>query len=155
MLINKKSRQTRNSRYSRKFSIIGANILVFSMLAGITIFSFTSPFGAKVAEAQDFARFRVPEICNNKECGWQELMALANEILKFAVYLAVLGATVSFVYAGFKMMMNQGNSGEIEKAKGIIYTAAIGLVITMSAWLIVDFVLDNFGVRPEFRSLVQ
>lgn len=129
---------------------IFAQVIVFSIFS----FIFLSPL---VAHAQNFARFNIPAYCNEpgRECGWNELIALGSEILQFAVYLAVLGATVAFVVAGGKMVMNQGNEGEISKAKGIMGKAALGLVITMSAWLIVDFILDNLGVGNEFRTFIQ
>lgn len=135
-----------------KTRLIVGKIGTASAKIGLTLFMLCMPL---LAHAQNFGRFKIPEDCNTRECGWNDLIALGSEILQFAIYLAVLGATVSFVVAGWKMMMNQGNSGEIEKAKGIMAKAAIGLVITLCAWLIVDFILDNLGVGAEFRTFIQ
>lgn len=131
---------------------LSKKIVTASAKMGIILFMFFMPL---LAHAQNFAQFTVPNRCNQEECGWNDLIALGSEILQFAIYLAVLGATVSFIVAGWKMMMNQGNSGEIEKAKGIMAKAAIGLVLTMCAWLLVDFILDNLGVGAEFRTFIQ
>lgn len=137
---------------SLTISKIFAQILVFLPIAllGLTAF-------APDVYAQNFSVFTIPKYCNQPkmECGWNELIALGSEVLQFAIYLAVLGATVAFVYAGGKMVMNNGNSSEVEAAKKIMGKAALGLVITMCAWLIVDFILDNLGVGAEFRSLVR
>jgi hypothetical protein len=74
--------------------------------------------------------------------------------LKFGIFLAVLGTTVTFIYAGFKMITNQGNAGEISKAKEMMTKAVIGIVVTMTAWLIVSFILNQLGVEGRFREFI-
>ncbi len=117
--------------------------------------------GAQSAHAQTrsgaFSAFTIPAKCNKAvsadqpECGWQELMMLGGEILRFAIFLAVLGTTVAFTIAGFKMITNQGNSGEISKAKEMMTKAVIGIIVTMTAWLIVTFILNQLSVGADFR----
>ncbi len=158
-----KKTPTHISLLSKYPAIRIASRFVFShMLSALFIFvAATAAFmlGPSVASAEvagaSFTFFRVPEICNTRECGWLDFVALGNEVLRFAVYMSIFGATIAFTFAGFKMLTNADSSGEIEKAKKIIWTAAIGIVVTLSAWLIVKFILDNFGVGAEFRKLVQ
>lgn len=117
--------------------------------------------GAQSAYAQSqpgtFSMFTIPAKCNKAisnnqpECGWPELMMLGGEILRFAIFLAVLGTTVAFIFAGFKMITNQGNSGEISKAKDMMTKAVIGIIVTMTAWLIVTFILNQLSVGADFR----
>ncbi len=139
---------SKNILIAHRFAILST---VFALFLS---FSFLMPI---VVQAQGFAEFTIPEGCNKRgvECSWDDLVMLGQEVLQFAIYLAVLGATVAFVWAGFKMMTNMGNDGEITKAKKILYTAAIGLVITMAAYLIVDFILDKLMVEEPFRHFVQ
>lgn len=47
------------------------------------------------------------------------------------------------VYSGFLYMTASGNDTKIEKAKGILYAAGIGLVIIVSAYAIVRFVFGG------------
>lgn len=131
------------------------HLMAFIFLGTGALTLFAAQPGVAQAQAGDFSMFTVPFKCQQKECGWPELIMLANEIIKFAVYIACVGATITFAWAGFKMLMNAGSSGEIEKAKKMMWTAIIGIVITLSAWLIVKFILDNLGVDPSFRTLVQ
>lgn len=61
------------------------------------------------------------------------------------VIQAGLGATgiiffVLVVYAGFKWMMSQGNSEQIEKSRDTIVAAGIGLVIVIAAYAVTNFV---------------
>lgn len=106
------------------------------------------------AATGDFSALRVPALCNAKECGWQELMALGGELLRFAIFIAILGATIAFAFAGFKLITNQGDSGAISKAKEMMIKAAIGIVVTMTAWIIVSFILNKLGVQGLFRFFV-
>lgn len=60
--------------------------------------------------------------------------------------LGLLGAIfiILMVYAGYTWMTAAGNEPKIEKAKTMIQTSIIGLVITLSSWAIWTFILSNF-----------
>ncbi len=61
------------------------------------------------------------------------------------VVLGLLG-TISIalvVYAGFKWMTSAGNEEQVGDAKKILYAAIIGLVIILSAYSIVRFVIPQ------------
>lgn len=45
------------------------------------------------------------------------------------------------VYAGFLWMTAQGNSDQVDKAKDILKTAVIGIIIVVSAYSITAFIL--------------
>lgn len=61
--------------------------------------------------------------------------------------LAIAGTVflVLTVYAGITWMTAAGNSEKIDKAKNIIITAAIGIVITVSAYGITLFLMNKIG----------
>lgn len=50
-----------------------------------------------------------------------------------------------FIYAGFLWMTAGGNTEQVQKAKGLITNAIIGLIITASAFAISDFVIGQLG----------
>ncbi len=61
----------------------------------------------------------------------------------------VVGAVLSFlgiaffiliIYAGFRWMFARGNDQEVAKAKDIIVSAVIGLVIVLSAYAITFYI---------------
>lgn len=61
------------------------------------------------------------------------------------IFLGVLGVIflILTLYAGFLWMTAAGNEGQVKQAKGIIVTAAVGLVIILSAAAISEFVISQ------------
>ncbi len=61
--------------------------------------------------------------------------------------LSLLGVVflVLMVYGGFMWMTARGNDQQIEKAKGIITAAIIGVVVVVSAYAITYFVVSQIG----------
>lgn len=62
------------------------------------------------------------------------------------VVLGLLGAIfiILMVYAGYTWMTAAGNEPKIDKAKDMIQTAIIGLVIVLSSWAIWTFIFTSF-----------
>lgn len=150
------SKQKHNLKQRILAHMLAGTFFVF--LLGMSFVS-THTVHAQATDVGKFSRFTVIERCNKPgvECNWKDFLDLGNEILKFAIFIAILGCTVVLTYAGFKMILNQGNSGEISKAKSMMMKSITGLIITMCAYLIVDFILDALIPKetPEFRSLVK
>lgn len=68
----------------------------------------------------------------------------------------IIGVAISFlgviflllmIYGGFRWMMAHGNEQEIEKAKGIIQTAIVGLVIVLLAYILTKTFYSYFGEK--------
>ncbi|MFA4833688.1 MAG: pilin [Patescibacteria group bacterium] len=59
--------------------------------------------------------------------------------------LSVVGslALMMFIYGGFTWMMAGGNSEKVEKGKGILVWATIGLIVIFTSYALVNFVLTN------------
>ncbi|MEK9152326.1 MAG: hypothetical protein AAB692_03080, partial [Patescibacteria group bacterium] len=59
-------------------------------------------------------------------------------------FLGLLGTVfvVLMIYAGYLYMTAQGNEEQVEKAKGLIKNAVIGLVIVFTSYMIQFFVFD-------------
>jgi len=74
-------------------------------------------------------------------CNVCDLAKLANNILNDAIYIAVFLSAVLFAFAGFKYLTNMANPGEITRAKQIFFDVAVGLVIILVSWLVVDIVM--------------
>ncbi len=58
--------------------------------------------------------------------------------------LALLGVILVclIVYAGFLWMMAQGDAAKITKAKGIISSAVVGMILIFAAYAISSFVIE-------------
>jgi hypothetical protein len=88
-----------------------------------------------------------------KECGWQELLILAHEIMLFCVYLAFTFGVISIAYAGWLMMTGGNNPSQISQAKGIFGKVVIGIIITIVAYLLVQMILRLIGLDPSYSLL--
>lgn len=73
-----------------------------------------------------------------------DLVTLADNIVKFAIFAGTLVATLMFLYAGFLYVTASADSGNIDKAKKIFTDALIGFVFILGAWLIIDTLLHVF-----------
>lgn len=95
------------------------------------------------------------ECSGKKICEWPEFIALINELVQFAVYLCVVTATLTFAYAGFKMMTSGDNAGARSEAKSMMWNVTLGIVVILTAWLVVQFVLTNLGLKGDGYNLLK
>ena len=67
---------------------------------------------------------------------------LIARVIDFALfYLVVPLATISIAVAGFRMIVGGDKPGERDKAKEIMLSVVIGIVVAFGAWLIINTVL--------------
>lgn len=106
------------------------------------------PLGAIAPRAH--AQLEAGEISNNLNAVQSTSGLGDNELeetlgLLINVLLGLLGIIflVLVIYAGFLWMTAGGDEKRVAKAKSIIITAVIGLVILLSAYAISSFVLDQ------------
>lgn len=64
----------------------------------------------------------------------------------FNVVLALAGAlaVVFIVFGGIKYMLSQGDQNRVKQAKDTILYAAIGIVIVIVSFMLVNFVIGKF-----------
>lgn len=67
--------------------------------------------------------------------------------LLISALLSILGIIflLLIIYAGFTWMTAQGDSKKVTKAKDIMITAVVGLIILLSAYAISTFVLEQLA----------
>ncbi|HUO50272.1 MAG TPA: hypothetical protein VMU25_01775 [Candidatus Paceibacterota bacterium] len=93
----------------------------------------------------------VPTECNGNG-GCQsicDLAQLAQNVLNDGIYIAVFLSTILFAWAGWKHMSAGGNSHQIQEANKVFRNVFIGLIIILSAWLIVDTIIGAIGGAPS------
>ena len=71
-----------------------------------------------------------------------EFVSLINNVVRFLIGIASVFATIIFVYAGYLLVVSQGNPSNIEKAKGHFLNVLIGYIILLAAFLIVNTILS-------------
>ena len=87
----------------------------------------------------------VPQKCN-VQGGCQsicDLAEVAQNVLNTGIYIAVFLSAVLFALAGFKYLTNVANSGEISRAKEIFMNVAVGLIIILAGWLVIDTLMKT------------
>ena len=91
--------------------------------------------------------------CPDKGCGWDELMILVNNVIKFLLFtIATPLVALILVYAGWLYLSSGGNSENISKAKKILLNVVVGYVIGLAAWLIVRTIVTSLGVDPKLLN---
>lgn len=75
---------------------------------------------------------------NEKECTACDLVVLFQNVLDYALVLAFTIAVGFIAYGGIRLIFSAGNDANIKIGHKIITNALIGLVIILSAWMIVN-----------------
>ena len=79
--------------------------------------------------------------CSGPDCSACNVVYLANGVITWLIGFAFLLFAVLFCIAGVRMVTSGGNSHTVEEAKGSFINAIVGLIIILSAWLIVDTIM--------------
>lgn len=85
--------------------------------------------------------------CTNLEDLILVVINITREIFK---YIGVL-AFVFFLIGGATMIASFGNPERFSKGRQILVAAAVGLIISLSAFVLVAFILNAVGVSNTFR----
>ncbi|MDO8592296.1 MAG: pilin [bacterium] len=73
----------------------------------------------------------------------QDIRVIIAKIIRIALgFLGVIAVSL-VIYAGWLWMTSQGNEEKIEQAKKILKNAVIGLIIILSAFAVVSFILNQ------------
>lgn len=73
---------------------------------------------------------------------------LTNQIpvaVNVILWIAGILAVVMIIYSGLQMMISSGDSSKTETAKKTLTYAVVGLVVVMLSYVIVGFVVGQFG----------
>lgn len=126
--------------------ILSSIVAIFLMSAGVVwAQAGGSPSGSgasgdpnpKPAESgQKFVQLQNPLKVNN-------VREVIFFIVDMAVYVGVSFSILAIIWTGFKMVMAQGNSKEIEDARSRLLWILIGLAVLLSSKVIVDIVQNT------------
>ena len=97
----------------------------------------------------------VPSSCNGVNCTCADLVLLAQNVLNTGIYFAVFISAVLFAWAGWMMISGKsmGESAKIDEAKKVLWNVMIGLVIMLTAWLIVNTIMKSLTNIPAWNSI--
>ncbi len=87
--------------------------------------------------------------CNGLDCSFCDLLQLGSNIINWLIQFSVVAATIMIVYGGIKLVLSQGNPGNVKESLTVIRSAIIGLAIVFAAWLIVGTVIQFINNSPS------
>lgn len=116
-------------------------ILLVVFFAVSTVNAQTDPPTALTEESSGLSRF-IP--CSGVDCNACHVVKLVNELIIWLFGIIFLLFAVLMMYAGFGLVTSGGNPAALQSAKSMFTNALIGLLIVMSAWLIVDTIMQAF-----------
>lgn len=85
----------------------------------------------------------VPEVCRICPCGFGGVLAIIQNLINFLIAISIIIATLIMVWAGVMYIMSATNPESRSTANKMLMNAVIGIMIILSAWLMVDFVMKT------------
>lgn len=93
-------------------------------------------YNPDAAVCQDLGDVKAPQESN--------LVVIITNYVKLMLVGAGIFATAIIIYGGIKYMTSSGNKNNIASAKTIIIYAIAGLILAMSAYAVIEFVVGRF-----------
>ena len=117
----------------------------------ILLFSFLFPLNLKTRELLFVSAQTSADVDFGEE--YAEATSLGNtdpriilgRFVQLALTFLAIMAVIMIIYAGFLWMTSNGQEDRITKAKSVLRNAIIGLIIILSAFAIVSFILNEIG----------
>jgi len=79
----------------------------------------------------------------NSPLSTHAVLQLMQNFMNLGISLAILFMTLFLIWAGFSFIMSAANAEARSNARKMLFNAVIGMIIVLSAWLIVDFVIKT------------
>lgn len=77
-------------------------------------------------------------------CGKAEFYELLSDVFKYLIFISGLAVVLSIAIGGFFMLISGGSEEKVSHGKKIIKSAIIGLIIVLTAWLMVNTIITTF-----------
>ncbi|WKZ30583.1 MAG: pilin [Candidatus Dojkabacteria bacterium] len=96
--------------------------------------------------AQSGLNFSIPDIKNTKYLQNIEFFEIISSFLDLLLIIVVIASVFYLVLAGLKYITSGGDAGKTKEAQSAIMNVIIGLIVAISAYFLVQFVLKQLGV---------
>lgn len=80
--------------------------------------------------------------CDGVNCTVCDLATLAQNLINAGVFMFIFFSALMFAYAGFLKLTNEA-MGEQAHANTIFKNVALGLIVLLAAWLVVDTLMKS------------
>lgn len=137
----------------------GSNGVTGSGVAGTININIDGTFGTSELQGENIEQgFTQCGYGDTYDCGFNELLATIDRIIKFMLYVVVLPlAAIMFAWSGIKLIIakSQGKQAALSEAKSLFGQVLLGIVFAMGAWVIVKFILVILGYTDASGLLTQ
>lgn len=113
----------------------------------ITALVVTFPYVAFAQRPQGIIKCEQPPNCSFDEL-IETVLALFAELIK----ISLLVVSIAIAYAGWLYMTSGGDSGKRKQANKIFTNSAVGFIIVLSAFLIIELILNVLGYAGNSGS---
>lgn len=141
-----------NTQYEREKNFVCANLTIYASEQACEDAYKANCVNAKKAailEAQNASKTRKPYVPTNfsslNKLGSTNITQGIAGIIQALVGVIGSIALAMFVYGGFLWMTSRGNGDQTAKAAKIMVWAALGVIVILSSYAIVDFLFSTFG----------
>ncbi len=132
---------------SLKLSLVFVNVFFFAFLLSPLVLQ---------------ASTTLPEDCRGlvcctdpSDCDFDALIYTIGHIIRKVLEIAFVFIAIMFAYAGFKYMTSQGDTGQIQAAHDMFKKAAVGMIITLCSFLIIELITSTLGLDESIIKLVK
>jgi hypothetical protein len=141
-----------------KNRVPGFKILIF--LAVILIAGGIFSFSSTVHSATGTYDYTQLEKIPGSENAGSDLKSFIESIYKFGIWTVGIAAVLMITIGGFMYLASAGNTSKMDTAKNVITNAIIGLVVALSAYLILyvinpDLVNINISMKQGATSTTE
>lgn len=120
--------------------LLKSHIYIFAVIFFILLIMPLTVFGAGLIT------------CNGVDCDLDDLINLFTKVIDWlAIVIVPSLAGIAFMVAGFLYITSVGDPNRISRAHTMFRNTFLGIVIALSAWLIIKTLLVSFGVTGGFN----
>jgi len=99
--------------------------------------------------ARPVSAFQIMPNCDlskgSNPCDVDDFLRLALQLIQFMLGITGSLALLFFVYGGFTMLISAGNTEKVQHGKDIVTAAAIGVLVVLASWMIINFTYTALG----------
>lgn len=130
---------------NKKLIIAGSTAILY-LASALPVFAQTSSWGGVCVDS-----------VNTDVATIQGFQCLLANVLSVFLTVVGLGAFIMLIVSAFRLLLSGGNTQAMEKAKNSVTYAVIGLVVAVSAFVILNLIAEFTGVKSilKFEIPVQ
>lgn len=89
--------------------------------------------------------------CDGPICEFCDFVQLIKNVVDWLIGILGVIAAIMFIVSGLKLVTSMGDVAAKEKAKNMMINAAIGFMIVLAAWLLIDLFIEML-TKAEFAE---